>query len=80
MTKESLKIKNDADLDFQLLQLKNKANSLSRDLATLVEKIEKQGIKASINSCGEIQSQALQIDLICARIGQLKDFKECMGE
>lgn len=59
-------------LEFRMEELKRRSEYLSRTLSLLVDRIEKDGVKTSINTCGECQSEARIIDDLCKEIGQIR--------
>lgn len=57
-------------------ELKKRSEYLSTTLDYVSQRIEKDGVNASINSCGECQSEATLIDDLCKEIGQIRQMLE----
>lgn len=60
------------ELRWYLEEIHARAKYLARDMERLCKRIEEDGEKASINSSGEIQGQALEIDRLCAVAAWIK--------
>lgn len=60
-------------LERKVDELKRRSKYLSTTLGYVVEKIEKDGINASINTCGECQSESTLIDDLCKEISRIRE-------
>lgn len=60
----------------KLSDLTNKVANLRDNLSELLIKIEHYGYDINLNSLGEIQNSAPQIDLLCAEISMLKNIQQ----
>lgn len=60
-------------------EISKRAKYLISDMERLVDTIESQGVEASINTCGEIQSSGTNIDDLCKEVGIIKSLIANIG-
>lgn len=66
-------------LERKIDELKRRSDYLSSTLSMLVDKIEENGIKTSINTNGECQSEARLIDDLCKEIALIRQMLDMIN-